>query len=318
MSIHKLSRASTRTATNSRMWHPDIPELQISWDATSLKNLMFCPRKYFFEIVLGFKTDKESVHLIFGRYYHSALECYDAALAAGGTWEEAREAAVMRALNISYNWESQDKTKNRFNLWRTVQWYCEQYPKHSDHVKPVVDKDGVPLIELPFSFTLPVDYPGGHNYLICGYFDGIVEAMGSFFARERKTTGHTINTDWFSTFDIDAQIDLYSLASKICFDIKVRGVLIDGAQISINFSRFARAPSFRTEPQLEEFVKDLEYWIKQAEKFALEEYWPKASRFCFMCPFRVVCGRDPASQTGALLGNFRIEDWDPTIERSAV
>jgi hypothetical protein len=37
-----------------------------------------------------------------------------------------------------------------------------------------------------------------------------------------------------------------------------------------------------------------------------------------MCPFKGVCSKDPASRTGVLLGNFRLEDWDPTLDRTDV
>jgi hypothetical protein len=298
------------------MWHPDIPELQLSWDATSLKEIMFCPRRYHYSQILGFKTEKESHHLVFGRYYHSALGVYDSHLAANNGYAIAREEAVLAALFYGYGWNSEDKAKNRFSLWRTVQWYTEQYPPDKDVVKTVVDSDGKPLIEQRFSFSLPFSAPNGYDYICCGYFDSVVEAMQACYVRERKTTGKTVNTEWFQTFGVDIQIDIYSIGCKICFDVPVRGVLIDGAQVAVNFSRFYRAPSLRTEPQLEETLVDVEHWIKQAEQYALERYWPKASRFCFMCPFRVVCSKDPASRTAALLGNFRVEDWDPTLERS--
>ena len=63
------------------------------------------------------------------------------------------------------------------------------------------------------------------------------------------------------------------------------------------------------------FMRELEHWIKLAEGFAAQRFWPKATRFCFMCPFKTVCSRDPASQAGTLVGEFRVEDWDPTIDR---
>jgi hypothetical protein len=299
------------------MWHPDIPELQLSWDATSLKCIQHCPRRYFYEIVLGYKTEKESHHLVFGRHYHSSLEAYDHAVSVGVPWENAQDIAVHQALRLSYGWESGDAAKQRFSLWRSVQWYTEQFRPETDRVKPVLN-DGKAMLEQGFSFQLPFTAPGAHDYMGCGYFDGVVEAMGGIYVRERKTTGKTLNADWFRTFDVDCQIDMYTTAGKVVFDYPVRGVLIDGAQVTINFSRYGRAPSTRTEPQLEEFLDDVGQWIMMAESYATNRYWPKATRFCFMCPFQSVCSKDPASRIGALIGEFRIDDWDPTLERSEV
>lgn len=53
------------------------PHFQIAWDSTSLGLLKECPRKYYYEIILGWRPRATSVHLIFGQAYHAALEHYD-------------------------------------------------------------------------------------------------------------------------------------------------------------------------------------------------------------------------------------------------
>lgn len=55
----------------------EIPHFQIAWDSTSLGLLKECPRKYFYEIILGWRPATQSVHLIFGQLYHGAMERYD-------------------------------------------------------------------------------------------------------------------------------------------------------------------------------------------------------------------------------------------------
>ena len=53
-----------------------LPTLQIAWDSTSLKDLI-CPRKYYYQMIEGWRPKGESVHLKFGIHYHDALELYD-------------------------------------------------------------------------------------------------------------------------------------------------------------------------------------------------------------------------------------------------
>lgn len=308
--------ASSRASKKSKMWHPDIPFLQLSWDATSFKELMACPRRYYFSTVLGFKTKKDSFHLKFGKFYHEALAAYDWARLNKANWEEAQEYAIAKALEITYGWDSEDKAKNRFSLWRTVQWYTEKF-RMDDPVKICIDKNGKPLNELNFLMQIPLHPDIDHNsdYFFCGYFDGIVEYAGMTFIQERKTTGSTLSKKYFTQFKVDCQIDLYSLASSIVYYKDVQGVLIDAAQVVINFSRFARVESLRTPEQLDEAMNELMGWIKVAERYAMNRVYPRATRFCFMCPFLDVCAVPPASRGGILKSDFIVEDWDPTVER---
>lgn len=50
------------------------PDLYQTLDSTKLQSYAACPRQYFLEYVLGWRLDKASNHLVFGRSWHSALE----------------------------------------------------------------------------------------------------------------------------------------------------------------------------------------------------------------------------------------------------
>lgn len=58
---------------------PLIPgtHFQFAWDSTSLGLLKECPRKYYYEILCGWRPKRDNVHLTFGLLYHAALEAYD-------------------------------------------------------------------------------------------------------------------------------------------------------------------------------------------------------------------------------------------------
>jgi CRISPR/Cas system-associated exonuclease Cas4 (RecB family) len=43
-------------------------------DATKLQTYMRCPRKFFFNYVLGWKSEIPSNHLVFGSAWHMAME----------------------------------------------------------------------------------------------------------------------------------------------------------------------------------------------------------------------------------------------------
>lgn len=54
-----------------------IPKREEIWgiiDSTKLQTFLSCPRAFFYEYLLGWRSDRPSNHLIFGRAWHKALE----------------------------------------------------------------------------------------------------------------------------------------------------------------------------------------------------------------------------------------------------
>jgi hypothetical protein len=82
-------------------------------------------------------------------------------------------------------------------------------------------------------------------------------------------------------------------------DTFVKGVIIYAAQIAIDFSRFTHSFTFRTQEQIEEWLLDLQYWLGEAEEYAVANYWPlkdTASDKYGGCKFRKVCSRSPQAR----------------------
>ncbi len=99
-----------------------MPRLQLFWDATSLRELMFCPRNYFYRIIQGRQHSR--IELEFGIRYHSAMEVYDKARVRGATRAIAQIAAMREALMSA---------KNKDGTWwsgeyRAV-WRCTHKPR---------------------------------------------------------------------------------------------------------------------------------------------------------------------------------------------
>ncbi len=76
------------------------PRLQIAWDATSLRALMFCPRYYQLNIGEGWQ-EPVSPDLDFGRLFEDAVEVGDRVLASGGGVDEAQQASFDWALEAT-------------------------------------------------------------------------------------------------------------------------------------------------------------------------------------------------------------------------
>lgn len=303
--------------------------IQWAWDSTSLGWLKECPRKYFYHMVCGWIGRGESVHLEFGIVYHKALEDYDRHRAAGADHEEAVLRVVRSTLERTWRngkpWRaakdlaSDDKTslKSREHLIRTVVWYLDKF-RIDPAVTRIYPNSQRPMVELHFQFEIGIGYDLKHPYSLCGYLDRVVDFQGQPFVMDRKTTTSTLGSYYFDQYDPDNQMSLYTVASQIAFHTPVKGVIVDAAQIAVGFSRFVRSFVFKTQDQIEEWLKDLKVWLRMASIFAEQNYWPQNDKSCHKfggCPFRGICSKAPSVRDKFLESAFERREWNPLIPR---
>lgn len=325
---------------------PFLPgtKIQFAWDSTSLGWLKECPRKYQYSMLEGYRTKHTSVHLDFGGWYHKGLETYDRLVAEGKTHDEAQDEMVGQAMEWTWDrehgraWSTDHNLKTRETLIRSLVWYTEQFGKN-DPATTVILTNGRPAVEL--SFKLELDrgpsqqpkvksepdnvLPGGimtalpqQPYILCGHMDRVVDYLGGTYIMDRKTSTVTIGSVYFDQYDPDNQMSLYTLAGRIIYDLPVKGVIIDAAQIAVGFTRFSRGFTHRTEAQLNEWLTDAYYWFGLAEEFATKGYWPMNDKSCHKyggCPFRKVCNKSPEVRDKFLENDFRKEEWNPLVPR---
>lgn len=304
-----------------------LPTMQLAWDSTSLGALKECSRKYYYSIVLGYVPRADSVHLVFGLLVHGASERYNHAKASGASHEQALCAAVRWALVESWDAKLQrplavldDKNKNRANLIRTVVWYFEQFAE--DPLETLILSNGKPAVELSFDMDLGTRTASTEEQLtLCGHMDRVAVMNGVPYVVDIKTTKNTLNSEFFHKYSPDNQFSTYTLAGKVAFDIPLRGLIVDAAQVAVSFSRFARGIVTRDEAQLEEFLRDTLLYVKHAEGYAKEGYWPMNDKSCSNyggCPYREVCSKSPASRDKWLSMGFQKRVWDPLQRRGDI
>ncbi len=334
--------------------------LQFAWDSTSLGLLKECPRKYFYTIIEGWRSKSESVHLTFGIWFHKGLELYDKFKALGSTHDEATletlewlmgetwvyawvaepsiegrevlkelpgndETGTCPLYQVSVGpWEPETPhpNKSRETLVRSVLWYLEEYK--ADPAKTLILANGAPAVELSFRFESGLTAPDGTPYMLSGHMDRMVEYAGDNFVMDRKTTGTSPGAYYFSNFNPDNQMTLYTIAGKVVYDIPVSGVIIDAAQIAVGFTSFARGMTMRTASQLDEWMDGLQQHLAIAEGMALsplsavERGWPMNEKSCGAyggCVFRKVCSVDRAVRKNYLMTNFEVRRWNPLETR---
>lgn len=324
---------------------PFLPGTNIAfaWDSTSLGYLKTCPRLYQYIMIEGWKPSGESVHLRFGQEYHAALQDYDILRASGIKHNDAVHDTVRELLIRTADFDPDHKVKTRRSLVRSVIWYLDQFQKEQTHTHILAD--GKPAVELSFRFELdwgPAsatkashDVESGKTsytsqpYILCGHLDRVVSLNDDLFVMDRKTTTSSPGAWFFSNFEPDNQMSLYSFAGGVVMNSPVRGVIIDAAQIKEDESAFGRGFTYRTPAQTAEWVQDLRYWLTLAEQYATANYWPMNDKSCGHyrsesggstgCPFREICGKDPSVRETFLKTQFikqAPEDmWNPLKAR---
>ena len=214
-------------------------------------------------------------------------------------------------------WVPGDKVKDRYSLVRLVAGYCDEQPEVlSDGIAPYQFSDGTPAIELSFKLPLGLKSPTDEPYTLSGHFDSIDRLGEEFFISDNKTTKKALNKQYWGQFSPNVQVDIYDFAGSILYPgLGIRGVRIDGAQTMLGGVRFGSQIFYRNEALREELFSELEWWLHQAERYATDNYWPMNRASCTMCPFKIICNKEPASRQGWLEADFKREPWDTTKER---
>jgi len=311
---------------NKQAPSPFIPgtTIQWAWDQTSISWMQECWRKYYYAMVLGYRSKHESIHLFYGILYHSALERFDRYKIAGVNFDDAQRAIVRFVLNETWiegkPWESDHDKKTRETLVRSVIWYTEQFK--NDPAETVRLANGEAAVELTFQMPLDWGPYRDYNYVLTGHMDRLVSLAGDLYCSDRKTTGSALGARYYETFKPNVQVTQYTLAGKVVYKMPIKGVLIDAAQILTGSTNFGRTISYRTDKELEEYLNELKhYWfplqIQQARE-SIDAPWPMNPQACHKyegCQFRKVCSMDPALRQRALDSDFIKHPWNPLEQR---
>lgn len=298
--------------------------VQWAWDATSVDLALACPRKYYYTMIRGIKSKEQSVHLMFGGIYASALEHFYKYRALGDSIEVATRKVVREALVSSWDYEKgvplhfDDPKKTRVALLRTIIWYIEQFAVESEHGLVTYKlQNGQPAVELSFTLELTPEI------VYCGHLDRVVSMGEELYVMDQKTTGGTVGPYYFNSFSPSTQMSGYSFAGQAILHSPIRGVIIDAAQIAINFTRFERGLTSRSKDQLEEWLNSTIYSIssfQELSRYAGEDEgkWPMNPTACGNyggCAFRLLCSRSPKVRENFIKSDYIEHNWDPVEKR---
>lgn len=292
-------------------------KFQIVWNSTSLDAFKACPRRYQYAILEGWTSSAQNIDITFGLAFHSAIEHYHFALAAGADHQVATIAAVRRALEATWpdTILSTDTKKSRPNLIRTVVWYLDAVAK-DDSIKTLILDSGKPAVEVTFAMGLDIPSPSGESYMLAGHIDRIGYYIDRLKFVDLKTTGGQIDSNYFSYFNPHNQMSCYNAAGDVIAPEPIEGGIIDAAQVLVNGSRFGRGFVHRTKGQMAEWRHDLRINLSLAESYARANYWPMNDTACRLCAFRGVCATDPGVRDKFLESGFIRRTINPLEART--
>lgn len=295
--------------------------IQFGWDQTSIKLAEECLYKYKLRMIEGWRPRSGNVHFFFGGIYASCLEHFHKFRASGMSHDDALNEVVSEALYKTWAyddegqslgpWVSDHNTKTRENLVRTIIWYFEQFKE--DPCETVILSNGVAACE--YSFQLPVD----NGVVFSGHIDRLVNYSDKVYVQDQKTTGSTITPRYFSNYNPDTQVLMYSFAGRAIFHLPVKGMIIDAAQIAVGFTRFERGFIFTDDASLDEWYDDSMNTILRVQQATRDNYFPKNRSSCHKfagCEFREVCNKSPHVRQQFLKADFEQgQRWDPLEAR---
>lgn len=306
------------TDSPSKVWSEKVPNLQLAWDSTSLRALKTCPRKYYYSIVRGLRHKVPAFPLEFGILFHTAMEHYSHyTIFEKLSHNVALRKVLQDTLPIARaKLKGAKPERQPMSFARAVVNYLDRF--EHDVIETAVRPNGHPAAELSFRLALPLETPDGGEYLYCGHIDRLARYAGGLYVLDYKTTASYLGSSFFKKFTPDAQMSGYTLAGKVLMGEKVEGTMIDGVKLSGLTNEFERGFAPRHDDTIDEWAGDLLYWIKQAEGYARQNYWPLNDTACHHysgCQFVDICSKSPQMREQYLTADFEVQMWDPLKSR---
>ena len=315
--------------------------LPLNVDSTMISCFRSCPRKFFLEFVYGIRPAGLSIDLHAGGCFAAALEeVYRQIYTNQKTFWDAAHLAYARYLLEWGNFEipSYKRTaKTMDRVWEAIMGdgtteghgYFEEYPVHSDHVKPLIASDGRPTLEYTFAIPLephtsrlmPGDvgmfpeHPDGGPFLYSGRFDMLgLKSDGKVVPLDNKTTGRSPGVEWSRMWQLRSQFIGYVWALRQC-GIHTDEMCIRGTAILKESIKHAEHFQTYSDVLIDRWHEQLRRDLWRIRRMWDEGYWDfNLAESCTAygnCVFMDSCtSPDPTNW----LSDMEVRRWNPLLK----
>lgn len=218
------------------------------YDSSKIQTFMQCPRKYFYQYILGWTTDEPNVHLVFGEAWHRAMET----LLNEGYTNQAVKIAYDRFLAYyrEYFTELQDSSnfpKSPSSVVPTLVEYIQKYKR----------TDTFEVLYTEIAGTVPIN----EKRVVHFRLDSIVKGDEGIFSLEHKTGSRLMST-WIDQWTLKMQIGTYMHVLHSLYDpSEVYGIKVNGVIFRKTSNEYIRVP-------IRKSVDMMNTWLWNVNHFA--------------------------------------------------
>ncbi len=305
-------------------------------DASKIKTFMECPRKYFYNYVLGWEPEGINIHLIFGSAWHEAM----AVLLTKGYESEHINDAFNAFLDYfrQYVAEEDDaiySPKIPSRAFNALIGYVNQW-RSDDRDVEVVTHNDQKMIEIGGQIALT------NEYQMAFKMDSILKDGSGVFSREHKTASSAYN--WMAQWDLSMQVGTYHFVLDCLYpENEVKGIQMNGTVFKktkdnaksdaidpFRHFEYLRGNIFKTKEQMQNWYSNTVWWfdsIKQNFNALAECSDSDPTLFCFPmnttscgnwtgCKYKDFCvsWMNPLRHLDRLPIGYSVRFWNPLQE----
>lgn len=229
-------------------------------DSTKLKTYAACPRKYFYEYIVGWRPDKPSNHLHFGSAWHLGMAHL---LEKGYTVEQVKEA--YRLFEEEYRKEFPDYTdddlfpKTPYMAARAYAAYCDTYGRIDTNLETIYTEvaGSVPLLD---------------NKRLYFKMDSIMLDDNGYYLSLEHKTGSRLSKAWVDGWKTDIQTGTYQHVMNCVFTpdkvwgVKINGVFFLSGIKKAGEVKFERVPVRRTLQMMDDWLLTVMGYVRDIER----------------------------------------------------
>ena len=291
-------------------------------DSSKLTAYMDCPRRYFFEYCLGWRSDAPNNHLVFGTAWHDAMEHLLLT-----DYEDENVIAGFEKFLKSYRAEFPESSDELYSpktperALAALGLYAERYYN---------DLRDFETLYTEIAGTVPIN----DDQVLHFRLDSICRerASGRIFSLEHKT-GSRNSRFWTDQWPLAVAVGTYTHVMNCLYDpADVWGVRINGTFFQKTKIDFLRVPVRKTLDHMKQWLWNVSWWADQIRwQFDLLEKckesdqvlmaFPQQPGSCtkyFGCPYHDFCltWPNPLAHADEPPAGYKLEWWDPS-EREA-
>lgn len=289
-------------------------------DHTQIITFKTCPRKYFYQIVLGRVAKEEAIYFAWGSAYHKFREVLETHYGIGPTRppsfdQDRATTAFTQAVNAGMNyWKKHGRDQPVGTKWEfmTGERLMRSFIHAFQHWVREKQAGRIEVIAIEQVFN--VKLPDGSR--TSGRADQIVRWNSKAWGRDFKTTSK--DEEFVQRLiEPNDQFTRYTYAEGELCGEQIQGQMIEFMHNAKSTKKGPKGPEIftlvasRTAFQVDEWTQDEHVWRKFIDTAREEDRYPMSEVSCPFCPYHSVCIKPSEAGMMAQLESFYVvRPWD--------